>query len=917
MQILTVSLSNFKVHRDRHFEFQPGINAICGENGSGKSSIIEAIAWTLFDAKTYTQTDLIRKGTKAAQVRVQFISSQDGRTYQVERCTSKGYGIYDPQLRVNLELSRKGEVIPWLQSHLGIPHHTTLDDLFTNVIGIPQGTFTADFLKTSRDRKQVFDPILQVEDYKQAFERSNTLRRYGEVQVEKLQQEIAHYTERLQDWETIQQNHTGLKGQIAQDELALHQAREQLAGLLLEAERLSALAQQLQQWDQQLQVLNTQLEAHQKWQHRLQENLKQSQEAVTTCTDRREAYHTYLVAEATLKALNQQAQEQQRIRRQRDHCWQTLNQHKTQSIALEQQLEQVKQSQAELVRLQPRIAQQEQWEHQEKAIGQEYEQLRQKRLEYRQAEEQSQRWQQEWDKLTPKIEQLQTLATSVAEIPTLEQQQSHCQTQISRLEAVKQLAGDLQALVHQGNHKNQQLQTQTWVTCDRLRALQGHWPASADVIQGAILTLETGVALSQELLAALQGLLAAVNRPETMDTLKQECRTLAQQLKVARQHQAEFAKLPHLQERQEQLRQDMAAIAPKLYQWQQELATEPRLQQQQAKVAAALKDLNNPRAQSQLLTRNLEQRPQLQQRYEALQRDHDQYQHQLQGLEQQLTAFRELEAQMAQQHQQKQIHYAAYDQYLRHRQSANQHSTLEAEWKAGLQKEQALISQRDQITQEQDQIRCTYDPQHYQALITTCSQIQSQGDRLEGSLPGKRQELARLSQELSHRQEWAQKRDRCHTKLQVAQQTNQLIKDAREIYRQAGPRITKYYLTEVSWEADGLYRELLNRQTLALDWTEDYDIRVQEKGYWRPFKSLSGGEQMCAALAVRLGLLKVLSEVDVAFFDEPTTNLDRRRRQQLAEAIANLRRFRQLFVISHDDTFEHITENVIRVEREA
>jgi len=801
MQILTVSLSNFKVHRDRHFEFQPGINAICGENGSGKSSIIEAIAWTLFDAKTYTQTDLIRKGTKAAQVRVQFISSQDGRTYQVERCTSKGYGIYDPQLRVNLELSRKGEVIPWLQSHLGIPHHTTLDDLFTNVIGIPQGTFTADFLKTSRDRKQVFDPILQVEDYKQAFERSNTLRRYGEVQVEKLQQEIAHYTERLQDWETIQQNHTGLKGQIAQDELALHQAREQLAGLLLEAERLSALAQQLQQWDQQLQVLNTQLEAHQKWQHRLQENLKQSQEAVTICTDRREAYHAYLDAEATLKALNQQAQEQQRIRRQRDHCWQTLNQHKTQSIALEQQLEQVKQSQAELVRLQPRIAQQEQWEHQEKAIGQEYEQLRQKRLE--------------------------------------------------------------------------------------------------------------------ELLAALQGLLAAVNRPETMDTLKQECRTLAQQLKVARQHQAEFAKLPHLQERQEQLRQDMAAIAPKLYQWQQELATEPRLQQQQAKVAAALKDLNNPRAQSQLLTRNLEQRPQLQQRYEALQRDHDQYQHQLQGLEQQLTAFGELEAQMAQQHQQKQIHYAAYDQYLRHRQSANQHSTLEAEWKAGLQKEQALISQRDQITQEQDQIRCTYDPQHYQALITTCSQIQSQGDRLEGSLPGKRQELARLSQELSHRQEWDQKRDRCHTKLQVAQQTNQLIKDAREIYRQAGPRITKYYLTEVSWEADGLYRELLNRQTLALDWTEDYDIRVQEKGYWRPFKSLSGGEQMCAALAVRLGLLKVLSEVDVAFFDEPTTNLDRRRRQQLAEAIANLRRFRQLFVISHDDTFEHITENVIRVEREA
>ena len=40
------------------------------------------------------------------------------------------------------------------------------------------------------------------------------------------------------------------------------------------------------------------------------------------------------------------------------------------------------------------------------------------------------------------------------------------------------------------------------------------------------------------------------------------------------------------------------------------------------------------------------------------------------------------------------------------------------------------------------------------------------------------------------------------------------------------------------------------------------------------------------------------------------------RRDQLAEAIANIKTFRQLFVISHDDTFEKVTENIILVERE-
>ena len=36
--------------------------------------------------------------------------------------------------------------------------------------------------------------------------------------------------------------------------------------------------------------------------------------------------------------------------------------------------------------------------------------------------------------------------------------------------------------------------------------------------------------------------------------------------------------------------------------------------------------------------------------------------------------------------------------------------------------------------------------------------------------------------------------------------------------------------------------------------------------------------------------------------------------ETMAEAIANLKSFNQLFVISHDDTFETITESIIRVE---
>jgi exonuclease SbcC len=73
---------------------------------------------------------------------------------------------------------------------------------------------------------------------------------------------------------------------------------------------------------------------------------------------------------------------------------------------------------------------------------------------------------------------------------------------------------------------------------------------------------------------------------------------------------------------------------------------------------------------------------------------------------------------------------------------------------------------------------------------------------------------------------------------------------------------------------------------------------------------------MAAALAIRLALLREVSGIDVAFFDEPTANLDDERRDNLARQIMEIRGFSQLFVVSHDDTFEQDTDNVVRVIKE-
>jgi exonuclease SbcC len=137
----------------------------------------------------------------------------------------------------------------------------------------------------------------------------------------------------------------------------------------------------------------------------------------------------------------------------------------------------------------------------------------------------------------------------------------------------------------------------------------------------------------------------------------------------------------------------------------------------------------------------------------------------------------------------------------------------------------------------------------------------------------------------------------------------------RETIAAAGPAVTEMLLASISQSAAVIYSEIMDDHAYELRWDQDYEILVQLGTESRRFAQLSGGEQMSAALAVRLALLREMSEVDFAFFDEPTQNMDEERRTNLAAQIGQIKGFEQLIVISHDDTFEHNTDNLIRLEK--
>ena len=81
MLIKRVELENIKSHAAAAFDFERGSTAITGENGAGKTTIIEAIAWTLFDTLDYKKDDFVKRGAKKGTARVTFerLSKARGR----------------------------------------------------------------------------------------------------------------------------------------------------------------------------------------------------------------------------------------------------------------------------------------------------------------------------------------------------------------------------------------------------------------------------------------------------------------------------------------------------------------------------------------------------------------------------------------------------------------------------------------------------------------------------------------------------------------------------------------------------------------------------------------------------------------------------------------------------------------------
>ncbi|MCX6044188.1 MAG: SMC family ATPase [Chloroflexi bacterium] len=892
MQILALELENTKSYAAAQVDFSAGVNAIVGHNGAGKSTILEAIGFVLFDAIDYKQTEFVRDGFKNASITVTIASSLDERRYQiVRRCGSVNqHYVYDPDLQVKI-CEGKADVLMFLRRNMGVELNTDLAGLFKDAVGVPQGTFTAVFLDAPARRKITFDPLLQVEEYKQAVDKLLEPMKLLQKRQQNLELQITSLTTRLERLPalqaTLQQRASDIvhaTTQSSQTEIMLHTVQQERATAETIQQKASLLRNRQIQGKQQQQSQENQLQIA----HVAQQQATTARAAVQ---ENLAGYERYLAAQAEQKALDVQVQSRQQLELQHTQLDKTLAVAQADLASLQRDLNTVASAEKSMVDLAPDVQNQFRLE---RALAV--------------AQQQSSRLEDAKTQLAKQEQELLRLQHRLTALNRQLEQAAHLETERfageAQLEQMRQTLDETKETLARYKVEGETLKQQS-------SALENIATAVCPVCEQP-LTAEHRTTLLQRNQTRLEALRAdygqAQHQSKTMEAGQKTLQSHVQKL------QQELRRLPRPEEAQavqQELETGYTALHT-LRQYMEQLADAP---QQMAQLSEQLAALNNPSQRSAIAAERAKQRPQLENKLEQTTAKMAETQTQLVALQTALLQFANLDKALETVAAEVQRHTVAYQTLLINRQMA---ATLEARTVEVEQLYQALKlieQENEQISIELAATEAQFDPAEFQRLLDEERQLRAQYGGLQTKIMMLNQEQQRDQAEVATLQ--AKQGELLVAQAQKQQWIEQekTLDSVRGFLKQAGPYITKALIKQISDGAAQTFSEIMQDYSRHLTWNEDYGITLEVEGRARQFAQLSGGEQMSAALAVRLTLLREMSSIDVAFFDEPTTNLDETRRSLLARQILEVKGFRQLFVISHDDSFEQATQNLIRIAR--
>jgi exonuclease SbcC len=306
-----LSMRNFLCYRDNvpPLDFS-GIHVAClsGDNGHGKSAILDAITWALWGrARARTEDELVHLGRTEAEVDFEFLV--DSAHYRVIRkrkrasARSRGESMLDffvesPDGWRVISGNTLRETERRIQETLHMDYETFINSAF-----LMQGRADEFVRKTAAQRKEVLASILGLEQYDRLAERCKELAKEAELRRRQLELAIQSIDEQLARRSEYEQQLEEVQAELAQTEEEAASQERVVDTLRRAAEALEYQRQQLGRAEEQWQRAEDELERHRRQVAQHQERIAQYQATVSQAEEIRRGHQRLQEARAREREL--------------------------------------------------------------------------------------------------------------------------------------------------------------------------------------------------------------------------------------------------------------------------------------------------------------------------------------------------------------------------------------------------------------------------------------------------------------------------------------------------------------------------------------------------------------------------------------------------------------------------------------
>lgn len=211
MRLYSIALHNYRKFKHAEITFPEGIIGLIGHNGSGKSTIIEAVGWTIY-------------GNKAARTKKEFIKRQNalshedcwvklefeigGEKYEVTRIMSGKNLTPDAHVKVNgmVAASSSDGSTKFIEKRIGMD----ADSFFTSLIA-KQKELNALSTKTPGERKKSMLKMLKIDAIEDAIKKVREDKRAKEERLEGIKSGLKNIDElekEMEKWKEAREKST-------------------------------------------------------------------------------------------------------------------------------------------------------------------------------------------------------------------------------------------------------------------------------------------------------------------------------------------------------------------------------------------------------------------------------------------------------------------------------------------------------------------------------------------------------------------------------------------------------------------------------------------------------------------------------------------------------------------------------------